>query len=392
VSGSRADPHRLRRSRIAVTATFASHALAAGTLGPWIPRLKADCDLDAAGLGLALTGYAAGLLAGTRLADPTMQRAGGRAVVRCTVPAVGAGLALLSLGTNLASLACAFAAFGVASGVLDVAMNTEAVTVEKGYGRRVMSSMHATWSVSVLAGAALATAGVAAEISIGVHLVAVAVALALVSATLLAWLPSSHVPSHDGSAQAPPRSRASTSRVVLLCVIAFASFLAEGVAADWSAVFLRESVRTEAATAGLGVVAFSAGMTVSRFAGDWLATRFDPPALVRAGALAGGVALAAALIAGGAAVSIAALVILGLGLGPIVPLAFSAAGGVARANGRTALAIVVTSGYVGSIVGPLVVGFIADRVGWRAAFATPVALCVAAAVSSGALSRLVRYA
>jgi MFS family permease len=73
--------------------------------------------------------------------------------------------------------------------------------------------------------------------------------------------------------------------------------------------------------------------------------------------------------------------VLGLGLGTVVPAAFGAAGRIARSRGRTALAIVVTAGYVGSIVGPLVVGFVADRAGLRAAFTIPVAAALVAALT-----------
>ncbi|MGH2591649.1 MAG: hypothetical protein ACRDGW_12740, partial [Actinomycetota bacterium] len=73
-------PAPFRRSRVAVTATFAAHAVVAGSLGPWIPRLKADSNLDAGGLGIALSGFAAGLVLGTRLAGPAVRRAGGRSV------------------------------------------------------------------------------------------------------------------------------------------------------------------------------------------------------------------------------------------------------------------------------------------------------------------------
>jgi fucose permease len=92
----RADPvrSRFRSARIAVTTTFAVHAVVAGSLGPWIPRLKARSDLDAAGLGLALTGFAAGLVVGTRLAGPAMRRVGGRATVRAGVPLLGAAFAV----------------------------------------------------------------------------------------------------------------------------------------------------------------------------------------------------------------------------------------------------------------------------------------------------------
>jgi fucose permease len=374
-----------RRSRAAVTATFATHAVVAGSIGPWIPALKANSALDPAGLGVALTGYAAGLVAGTRLAGPALGRAGGSSVVRIGIPMLCAALAILPLATGLAALSFALAGLGLASGVLDVAMNTDAVTVERRFARPVMSSMHGTWSVSMLAGAALASGGVGLGIPIRPYLAAVGGLLAVLSFPLLRWLPAPHQPARNLQAEAGGDGPSRVRRVVLLCLVACAAFMTEGIAVEWSAVFLNEAVGTGLTTAAAGVVAFSAGMAVSRFAGDRLSTRFDPSVVVRVGTTVGATALAAGLAVGGATASIAALAILGIGVGPTVPLVFGAAGRVGLGPGRSALATVVTAGYVGSILGPLVVGFTADQVGLRAAFAIPVAMCAASAIAAGAI-------
>lgn len=379
------DRQTFRRSRVAVTATFSAHAVAAGTLGPWIPRLKGDNGLDPSGLGFALTGFAIGLVIGTRLAGPALRRVGGRAVVRVGIPVMAVGLALLPLADGLAALVAAFVGFGLASGLLDVAMNTEAVDVERRFSRRVMSAMHGTWSVSVFAGAVVGSAGVAVGIPIEVHFALVAAGLVAASFPLLRWLPAPHEVRHAASSSPLPEQRSPVGRVVLLCLVASAAFLTEGVAADWSAVFLRDSLGTDAGTAGLGVVAFSAGMAISRFAGDRVAARFEPAKLVRIGTALGALALATALALEGTAAFIVAMAILGLSLGPVVPLAFRGAGEVGLGARRSALAVAVTAGYLGSIVGPLVVGFVADLISLRAGFVVPVLACVAASIAAGAM-------
>jgi MFS family permease len=375
-----------RRARIAVTATFAVHAVVAGSLGPWIPQLKDQSSLDAAGLGLALTGFAAGLVTGTRLAGPAMRRAGGRNVVRAGAPLLAIAFTLVPLAGSLTALFAAFAFLGLVSGLLDVAMNAEAVEVEGRYGRRVMSAMHGTWSVSMLAGAAVASASVAAGVPIRFHFAAVAVALAAGSFPLLRWLLSPHeVRDEFSTDEVPYEPRSSTSRVVLLGLIAFVAFMTEGIAAEWSAVYLNEAVGTDVGTAGLGVVAFSAGMAISRFVIDRFLERIEASVVVRFGEAVGAVALGAALLVNAPATSVAAFVALGLGVGPAVPLAFRAAGRLTLDRGRSALGIVVTTGYVGSILGPLAVGFTADRAGYRAAFTIPVIACAAVVAAAGAV-------
>jgi predicted MFS family arabinose efflux permease len=367
----------VRRARVAVTSAFAAHAILSGSLGPWIPHLKERAGLDPAGLGLALTGFAVGLVTGTRLAGPAVRRLGGRGAVRVGVPLLGVGFALLPVGTDLLSLSVIFLGIGLLAGLVDVAMNIEAVGVERRFGRRVMTSIHGMWSVSVFVGAAAASLGVAARIPIGVFLPIFAGFVVAASFSLLRWLPVAEAarPAVDVTA---PRER-SDRIVLLLCLVAGGSFLMEGIAIEWSAVFLRESVGVDPSIAGLGVVAFSAGMAVSRFVGDRVVAHVGQPAVVRVGASSALLAFGIMLIVPSAATSIVAFGVVGLGLGPVVPLAFRSAGSIETRGRRSALPIVVTAGYVGSIVGPLVVGFIADGFGLRVAFLVPlVAVAVAA--------------
>ena len=367
-----------------MTVAFAAHAILSGLLGPWIPRLQARAGIDAGGLGVALTCFAVGLLLGTRLAGPAIRRGGGHTVVRGGIPLLAGGFALLPFATSLGPLAAIFLAIGLFAGLVDVAMNIEAVAVERRFGRRVMSAIHGTWSVSVFVGAAISSLGIAVRIPIGVHLPISAALVVAASFVFLRWLPieegtGAAVPTAD----APPHSGGS-GRIVLLCLIAGASFLMEGVAIEWSAVYLRGAVGAGPGAAGLGLVAFSAGMAASRFVGDRLVGRFGQPAVVRAGAASALVAIGALLMVHTLAPSILAFGIMGVGLGPIVPLTFRSAGVLYRPDGRSALPIVATAGYMGSIVGPLLVGFVADEVDLRTAFLVPLVASVLAAVAAAA--------
>jgi fucose permease len=309
-------------------------------------------------------------------------------VVRAGVPGLAFGLALLPLASGLGSFAAILVVIGLASGVLDVAMNTEAVVVEDRYERRMMSSLHGSWSVAMLVGAAIATASIAAGAPIAISVPGVAVLLFGASFPVLRWLTAP--PDEGGRADAEQHSvpgRSPVVQVFLLCVVGFASFLTEGIAAEWSAVFLHEVGGAGISAAGFGVVAFSAGMTVSRFTGDHVVGRFGPSRVVRGGAATGAVALGVAIATGDAVVSLVSLAVLGLALGPVIPAVFGVAGRLRVAPARTALAIVLTASYVGSVVGPLAVGLTSQYAGLRAAFLIPTGMCVAAAVAAGATRR-----
>jgi Major Facilitator Superfamily len=366
------------RARVGVASAFGTHALIAGTLGPWIPTIKGDARLDAGELGIALAGYAVGLVGGTRRADRAIGTAGGRGVVRIGLPVMAAAFALLPLANGLVTLAAIFFVVGVASGLVDVSMNAEAVTVERRVGRPIMSSLHGVWSVAVLGGSGAAALAIGLGATIDAYIPLAAVAVIVASWPLLRWLPDTSRDREDDDAGPP--TRAARRRIVLLCAVAAASFLTEGVAIEWSAVLLREGIGAAATTAGLGVVAFSAGMATSRFSGDRLGARFGRRRLASIGAATSAAALGVALVIGQVAFMIAAFAVLGLGLGTVVPAAFGAAGRIARSGGRTALPVVVTAAYVGSIVGPLVLGLAADAFGLRVAFAIPVAASAVASI------------
>ena len=367
-----------------MTSAFAAHAILSGLLGPWIPRLQVRAGIDPGGLGVALSCFAVGLLLGTRLAGPTIRRGGGRTIVRGGILLLGAGFALLPFAYNLASLAAVLLAIGLLAGLVDVAMNIEAVAVERRFGRRVMTAIHGTWSVAVFVGAAIASLGIATRIPIGIHLPISAALVVAVSFVLLRWLPIEEGTSAAAPTGDAPAHPGTSGRIVLLCLVAGASFLMEGVAIEWSAVYLRAAVGAGPGAAGIGLIAFSAGMAASRFEGDRLVWRFGQPAVVRAGASCALVAIGALLMVQTLVPSILAFGIMGAGLGPIVPFTFRSAGSLDRPDGRSALPTVVTAGYTGSIVGPLVVGFVADGLSLRTAFVVPLIACVVAVVAAAA--------
>jgi MFS family permease len=377
----------LRRSWTAVAAAFSSHAVIAGLLGPWMPDLKDRTGIDDGGLGLALAGYAAGLFVGTRFAGPLVRGIGGRAAVRAGIPTMAFAVALLPIADGLVSLTSIFVAIGLASGCVDVAMNIEAVDVERRFGRRVMTAIHGAWSVSLFVGAGIASLGVAAAVPIAVHLPVSAMLVAVAGFPILRWLPRGDVAGVP--AETPGGGGISgrgASVVLLLGLIAGSSFLLEGVAMEWSAVYLRDGLGAAGGTVGLAAVVFSAGMATSRFVGDRLVGRFGQPPVVRIGAGTAVVSLAVMLLVPNVALSIVVFGIVGLGMGPVVPLAFRSAGWTARPRGGSALPIVVTAGYTGSIVGPALVGPLADAFGLRVAFVVPLVACVIVAVAAPATS------
>lgn len=360
-----------------------------GSWPPRIPAVKQDLGLGDGELGLALTGMAAGLLLGTRLAGRPVDRFGSRPAVRVGIAVLCLTLIAPALAWDLPSLGAALFLLGAAGGFVDVAMNSQAVAVERGYGRPILSGLHGLWSTGLFAGAAVAGIAAAAGAGPRSHFAVVAVVLLAASVVALRGLLVREAEVVGVEAPREVAGRPLWSGVVLvLGLVGFSSFLGEGAAADWSAVYLRQELGAGPAAATAGFAAFALAMASCRFVADRLVERFGPVAVVRAGALVAGCGLCLGLVAARPLPVIVAWALLGAGLGPVVPVVFSAAGNTGLGATGAVLGRVVTISYLGSIVGPAVIGAAAEAVGLRAALTLPVALAFLIVI----LARLVETA
>ena len=370
-------PWQDRDGRLVATA-FVLHATLVGTWAGRVPAIKHALSLSDTALGAALFGMAAGTLLGSWWGGRLARRLGPPAVVRGGIPAMAAALVASAFAGDLAALFAALACFGILGAIVDVAMNTIAVAVERDRRRPLMSGFHGAWSVGLLLGALGASAAAAAGVGPERHFAAVAVIVAGVAVTVLAALP------HPASPVWAARHgrTAWSAELVVLGAIAFCSFFAEGAAADWSAVYLHDRTGAGPALAAAAFAGFSVAMAASRLTGDRIVTAVGPVALARRAGLtaAAGLGLALAVPVPGA--GIAGFALMGAGLAPIVPLVLSAAGAVAHGVEET-LARVLLIAYAGSIVGPAAIGFAAGRVELRAALLIPLALILGIVLGAG---------
>ena len=367
--------------RTAVGTAFFVHAMITGSFAGRVPAIKHGLGVTDAQLGVALFGMAAGTLIGGRAGGVVATRAGAWVVVRAGIPVFAATLVVAALVDSLAALTATMLVFGVVAAMVDVAMNAEAVVVERAAARPLMSGFHGMWSIGLLAGGALAIAAAAADLSATAHFGLVAAAVIMVSAPLLTGLPRREPPARRAG-----RGDRWSGAVVVLGMIAFCSFFAEGAAADWSAVFQHDRAGAGPALAAAAFASFSLAMAASRLAGDGMALRVGPVRLVRVGSIVSAAGLALALLVPVPAAGLVGFALLGIGLGPVVPTVISAAGGARLGTTEGVVSRVFTLGYAGSVVGPAVIGFVAGQVGLRAALFIPVLLVLAIALSAGRLS------
>jgi MFS family permease len=400
----------MHRARVSAVAYFAVLGVSDGVWLARIPAVKHNLNLSDGLLGVALLAAPAGVVLVAIAAGRLVDRFGS---ARPTLLAgVAAALLPVALGLagSLATLAVALFAFGVAAGLLDVSMNAQAVRVERGYRRPLITSFHACYSFGGLVGALLG--GLFAWVGVGPAPTFAAVGVPMAVLALAAGrglLRGAEVQRADGvsaggesaagqdaAGQGPagqgaadrvgaaPRSRAASAQILMLGLLALCCLLGEGAAGSWSAVYLRDNLGTSAGFAALGFAAFSVAMAVGRLFGDRLAARFGPAWLVRAGGLVAAVGLAAALISAEPVGGVIGFALFGAGLSSTFPQLLSAAGNVATSRSGRAIARVAGIGYLGLLGGPVVIGGCASLIGLRLAFGVPVVLMLWVALAGGA--------
>jgi len=374
--------------RAAVSAAFLIHSTVSGTWAPRLPAIKESLGLSDGELGTALVGLAIGLVVGTRVAGAPVDRFGSRPVMRVGFPLLAATLLLPGLADSLLALFVSLLVLGLASGALDVAMNAQGIEVERHLGRPILSGLHGLWSVGLGIGAGVAALAAAIDAERLEHFAVVAALLAVASLVFLRGLLPARLP-EPGEADEQGVSVRWTLALVLLGVIAFCSFVGEGAASDWSAVYMTQELGSSEALGALAFASFAVTMAAARFAADPLRGRLGNVVLARGGSLIAAVGLGLALLVHEPAAAIAGFALLGLGLAPVVPITFSAAGDLdPRATGRL-VGRVATLGYVGSVAGPIMIGWLAEATSLRTALGLVVMLALVIAVSarSGLASR-----
>ena len=393
---------------------------AGATWSARLPAIKAALHLSDGLLGLALFAVPAGAVLTLPVSGRIADRFGAIRVTRIAGAATPAALIPIGLGPEIGSLAvlvAALACYGALAGLLDVAMNVCGANLEIAYGRPILSSLHAGYSIAGLAGAGIG--GLSAWLGLGPLPTFAAVAGALIAGGLLLGglparphfaIPSAAPPSAAPPRAAPPRaaplsakardgspadasrapaqiSSAQISAVIwILGLLALCGQLGEGSAGDWSAVYLHVNLGTSAGFAAAGLAAFSVTMAAGRMVGDRLAARFGPVRLVRCSGLVAGLGLATSVLIATPAAAVAGFALLGAGLAGIYPQIVSSAARLDPARAGRNIGRIAAIAYSGLLCGPVAIGAAASGVGLRDALLIPAALALLVAAAAGVLS------
>jgi MFS family permease len=370
-----------RHARWAVAAMFLANGFVMGAWAPQIPLLMPRHAVTESVLGLLILVLGLGAVSAMLFAGRLISHYGGRRVLSLFSLALIPVLPMVVFSPNLWILALFMAVFGAMAGCMDVAMNAQAVEIERRLDRAIMSSSHGFWSLGGFIGGSVGAWVIAHWGSEVQSLLTAAVVAGIVLTAMPFLLPDAPKPT-VAEALAAPKTHLFPKdfHVWLLGFLALFAMVPEGAVLDWAAIYLQKELGSDVFVSGLGFAFFAGAMAVMRFAGDSVRNRFGAVRTLRISGFLGAAGMMGGALAPYDWVAIVSFAAAGLGVANMVPILFSAAGNHPRLPSASAISIVTMVGYCGILVAPSSIGFLAEHVGFRPTYAGLSLLLVVVAV------------
>jgi len=354
-----------------IGAGYAAQGLGYAAVVTALPMFKERQGFDDALVSVILLLVVVAAAGGSLLADAVAARWGSRFALAGGLLTVGAALALTTFHTPTAVFVAVLVCYGVGLGTVDASLSMQGVLVQARLGRSVMNRLFAAYTAAAMAAALLMSAfvagGAGASVSVGI---AGAFAVVVALAGWRGYEPARTVlPDLTGTG----RPRGNSRRVVLICgALIFTAFLADSAVSTWSSVYLHDSLLAADSIAPLGYAAYQFTVLVSRLTGDHVVPRTGVVPAATAALLVCAVGCGLVVAVPSVAAAIAGFALTGLGVGVLVPLAFSAAGHAVPGNSDEVIARVNLFNYGGALIGAVLLGLLSEPVGLRVAFLVPV--------------------
>ncbi|KHL18625.1 sugar phosphate permease [Mumia flava] len=368
----------LRRARVATACGFFLQALILVTILSRLPAFEDERGVTEGDITilLLLTSVLAGV--GSVVAERiALARSSGFAL-RLAMLTISVMVIVVGLVESVGAMYVVFALYGIGVGAVDASMNMQGVTVQKLYGRSIMTSFHGVWSIGAIVAAGYAGLTVLLDLTLRPTLILVGVLGIVLTLAVGRRFVTAAGLEHGAEVAADPEHvphlRVPWQPILALGLVIVVFYLADTSVMSWSTLYLHDALDAAEAIAPFGYAAYQAGAVVSRLTGDLFVRRYGAVAVVRAGTLIGFVALLGVVAAPSTWFVIVAFGVMGLGLPVIVPLAFAAAGTLPDSDADVAIARLNIFNYVGNIVGAALIGAIATGDGLRWIFVVPLVL------------------
>ena len=386
-----------RRARVAVSLGFAAQGFVFAMVLTSLDVFKQRYGIDDGTITLVILGVCLMAGTGTVISDRIARTAGGsRVVLLRGLVVVATAVSIVAVSPSFPVLALGFAVFGIGVGMVDSGTNMQAVSIQRVYGRSLLTGFYASWSAGGILGTvmvAVSTGRVSVEPIGWTLLVGTIVALAAsVAVRRAAWrepAPDTTVPvSLDATVLAvedeePSKPVIPWGPLLILGLGIVAYYVNDQAISTWSPIFMHEVLGESGTLTKLGYAAYLAMTLVSRLAGDPCVRRWGRVRVVRVAALVGAGGLILVLTATGPEQAVLGFAVAGAGLGLIAPLCFSSAGLLAPGHADAVIARLNGFNYLGAVLGGVFVGFIGTASSLRWGFLVPVVLVLAVAVLAG---------
>jgi MFS family permease len=355
----------MRRSRIAVGSAFFLHGLCFASWGARIPAIQQRLNLSEAQLGSVLFALPVGSILSMPLAAWLVAKFGSRLVLSLALLLYALMLTTLGLAQVPIQLVGLLFFFGMASNLVNVSVNTQAIQVEALYGKSVMASLHGLWSLAGFVAAAIGMMMMAGHITPFWHFV-----LILLLSLLGVIFNFRYLVKDAASPSVENKGLVWPSRVLwCLGFIACGSMICEGMMFDWSGIYFKKVLLAQGAWISLGYTAFMSTMAGTRFFADGFVSRFGLRRVLQVSGLLTTTGLLTAVLMPSLPMATFGFLLVGMGVSAVVPLVFSAAGKLPTVMASVAVSTVSTIGFLGFLVGPPLIGWIAGLTSLRISFA-----------------------
>lgn len=356
-------PYPKHYLRYAVGAVFFLPGLIFASWASRIATIQQTLRLSDASLGALLFCIPVGLVLSLPVAGWLIARIGSRNLVVAGLVGYSIALVGLAAAPNVPVLIACMIAYGFASNSVNIAVNTQAVATEKLYSKPIMASFHGLWSLAGFAGAGIGTYMIGRRIIPLHHFTFIAIAVIIGLLLTRRYLMDDKGPTNQGPAFVlPDRS------LIKLGIIAFCSLICEGAMFDWSVIYFKKIVGAKGAWMGAGYTAFMCTMAMGRFMADWFASRFGLKRILQLSGLLTASGLLVAVAFPYIYTAMLGFLLVGFGVSSVVPMVYSAAGRSTTMSPGMALAAVSTIGFIGFLIGPPVIGFVAGAFNLRISF------------------------
>ncbi len=353
------------RSRLAVSSLFFFHGLCFASWGARIPAIQEMHGLSEAALGSVLLSIPVGSFISMPIAPMLVSRFGSKKILLIAICFYAVFLLGLGLAPSLLKLVLALVFYGIASNLVNVSLNTQAIDIENIYGRTIMSAFHGLWSLAGFVGAFIGSLMISTMVSPDKHF-AIIMGIVLLGTFISGPFLLKDIPKAERViAKAfvmPDKS------LVLLGVISFLSMFCEGAMFDWSGIYFKKIVGASGGLVAAGYVAFMTTMAGTRFIADGFKVRFGFKKVLRFSGVFIFAGLLLSVIMPTFYPSLIGFLLVGSGVSAIVPLCFSEAGKSKKMSPSAAIASVSTLGFLGFLLGPPLIGWVAGASSLRVSF------------------------